>query len=298
MTTDNDPQLTPEEQAALASFAQKVRQDPHLASLGDDKLVQFMMARKFEEARAYELLLNSLKWRRDRGIGWYLPINRSIANELKTKKVLIPPLSRDKEGSQVVYYRPGLGKKHATKPEDFCLSVFYLLQRYVRDPSIQRKGFLFICDLRGTKLMQVDRKLVKSILDMLSNKFPARLKKVLLLEPPGFFNVAFRIIRPLIPAKYLEKIATAHLPDLQVYVDADKLLPDFGGRLQFDPIGFVDQLLVEEQQMQVQQLQHMEQTHQETIHQQQVPNTPQNAAIKSDSTLSNPAAMREGMASS
>jgi tyrosine-protein phosphatase non-receptor type 9 len=152
------------------------------------------------------------------------------------------------------------------------LSVFYLLQACIRDPLTQRRGFLFICDLRSTKLLQVDRKLVKCIMgmflshssafsctysfsflsfsDMLSNKFPARLKKVLLLEPPTFFNIAFRIIRPLIPAKYMEKLATAHLPDLQAYVDADKLLPDYGGTLQFDHNTFVDQLSLEEQKFQ------------------------------------------------
>ena len=66
---------------------------------------------------------------------------------------------------QVVYYRPGLAKK-GTRSEEFCLSVFYLLQCCIRDPLTQRKGFLFICDLRGTKLLQVDRKLVKSIVGM------------------------------------------------------------------------------------------------------------------------------------
>jgi len=243
----DDLQLTPEEHAAVTAFGQRVRKDPRLPSLSDDMLVPFMMARKFDEDRAYELLKNSLKWRDDRDIGLFLPMNPAIVSELKTKKILIPPQSRDKEGSQVVYYRPGLARKHGTKSEDFCLSVFFLLQKCIRDPLTQRRGFLFICDLRGTKLLQVDRKLVKSTVDMLSNKFPARLKKVLLLEPPSFFNIAFRIIRPLIPSKYMEKLAPARLAELQDYVDACKLLPDYGGTLPFDQSTYVDELWAEEQ---------------------------------------------------
>jgi hypothetical protein len=84
--------------------------------------------------------------------------------------------------------------------------------------------------------------------DMLSNKFPARLKKVLLLEPPSFFNWAFRIIRPLIPGKYLDKLATAKLHDLQSYVDPDRLLVDYGGMLTFDASLYIDSLWSEEQQ--------------------------------------------------
>lgn len=87
---------------------------------------------------------------------------------------------------------------------------------------------------------------------MLSNKFPARLKKVLLLEPPSFFSVAFRIIRPLIPAKYLDKVATAKMQDLASYVDSSKLLPEYGGSLSFDAISYLDQLYAEDQQQQVQ----------------------------------------------
>jgi len=87
---------------------------------------------------------------------------------------------------------------------------------------------------------------------MLSNKFPARLKKVLLLEPPSFFSVAFRIVRPLIPAKYLDKVATAKMQDLTSYVDSNKLLPDYGGSLSFDPISHLDQIYAEENQQQVQ----------------------------------------------
>lgn len=90
---------------------------------------------------------------------------------------------------------------------------------------------------------------------MLSNKFPARLKKVVLLEPPSFFNWAFRIIRPLIPGKYLEKLGTGRCSDLLSYVDVDKLLLEFGGTLMFDANAYIDALAVEEQQQlsQVQQ---------------------------------------------
>jgi len=95
-------------------------------------------------------------------------------------------------------------------------------------------------------MSQVDRKLVKAMLDMLSNKFPARLKRIILLEPPGFFNFAFRIIRPLIPQKYLEKIAVARFGELPNLIDRNLLLIDFGGTLQFDPISFIDSLWLEE----------------------------------------------------
>lgn len=56
---NTDLQLTPDEQAAVTALRQRVRQDPNFDAVTDDMLVQFMMARKFEEDRAYELMQNS-----------------------------------------------------------------------------------------------------------------------------------------------------------------------------------------------------------------------------------------------
>lgn len=138
---------------------------------------------------------------------------------------------------------------------------------------------------------------------MLSNKFPARLKKVLLLEPPSFFNLAFRIIRPLIPSKYMEKLAPAKLPELQAYVDADKLLPDFGGTLPFDQNAFVDSLYNEEMQqnMQIQQNQ-MQQKQQQQMQQVQPTTTPQSKLEEARPAKQGPASsvasvLDEGVAS-
>ena len=60
MEEQNNVQLTPEEQTAVDGFTQSVRQDPNLICVSDEMLVQCMMARKFEGARAHELLLNSM----------------------------------------------------------------------------------------------------------------------------------------------------------------------------------------------------------------------------------------------
>jgi tyrosine-protein phosphatase non-receptor type 9 len=240
--------LTHEEQAAVATLREIIVNDGNLAPMiTEEMVVQALMARKFEVPRALDLLTNSVKWRREHGIGLFLPLTQSIVKELKTKKIIIPPQSRDKEDSQVVYYKPGLSRKYPVSPNDFCLSVYYLLQRFVRDPLTQRKGFLFICDLRDTKVSQVDRKLVRAILEMLSNKFPARLKKIILLEPPSFFNFAFRIIRPLIPSKYLDKLAVARIGELPGIVDTRLLLLEFGGTLMFDASAFIDSLWATEQ---------------------------------------------------
>jgi len=250
MTQDQqDLDLSEDELSRVSSLYERILQDQELSEyINEQMVVQALMARKFEEPRAFELLTNSVKWRKEHGIKLFLPLSEEIATELKTEKVVIPPLSRDKEGSQVVYYKPGLSKQYPVSPQTFCLSAYYLLQLSIRDQLTQRRGFLFICDLRGTKLSQVDRKLVRAILGMLSNKFPARLKKVLLLEPPSFFNFAFRILRPVIPSKYLEKIATAKLDDLPGYIDTDRLLVDFGGTLQFDPGEYIDSLFRQQQE--------------------------------------------------
>jgi len=215
----------------------------------EQMIIQFLMARKFEVDRAMTLLYSHLQWKATNNIvGDNVPLTPSILRELESGRVIVPPLSRDLAGAQVIFFKPALlTASTASNPTDFCVAIYYMLQRCIADLRTQRLGFLFVCDLRGTKMTQVDTKPIRAILDMLQNKFPGRLRKVLLLEPPKFFRMAFRLVKPFISQKYLDKMTVMELRDITKYVSPSALPAEYGGSMPFDQRACIAQLQMENQ---------------------------------------------------
>jgi len=246
-------QLSAEEQHSLQEMKKRVQAETDFKEfVTEQMMIEFLMARKFEVERALVLLRSHMAWRRENGIlnRDNLRLDPVIIKEIESAKLLTDTSSRDAEGAQIVYFRPSLmsTKQTAnTSTQDFCRAVFFLLQRCITDPITQRQGFLFICDLRGTSMTSVDYRLIKAVINMLQNRFPGRLKRVLLLEPPRFFKMAFKMIKPLIAEKYLEKMSIVSLPEILQHAPASNLFKEYGGELEYDHSKFLELVKAEEQ---------------------------------------------------
>jgi len=246
-------ELTAEEQQSLQEMKKCVQAEPEFKEfVTEQMMIEFLMARKFEPERALVLLRSHMAWRRENGIlnRDNLRLDPIIISEIQSAKLLTDTSSRDAEGAQIVYFRPSLmsAKQTAnTTTQDFCRAVFFLLQRCIADPTTQRQGFLFICDLRGTSMTSVDYRLIKAVINMLQNRFPGRLKRVLLLEPPRFFKMAFKMIKPLIAEKYLQKMSIVTLPEILEHAPAANLFKEYGGELEYDHSKFLELVKAEEQ---------------------------------------------------
>eukprot|EP01111_Echinosteliopsis_oligospora_P011700 TRINITY_DN3921_c0_g1_i1.p1 TRINITY_DN3921_c0_g1~~TRINITY_DN3921_c0_g1_i1.p1 ORF type:complete len:386 (-),score=101.63 TRINITY_DN3921_c0_g1_i1:75-1232(-) len=246
-------ELSEEEKYALEEMKQRVQAEPEFKEfVTEQMMVEFLMARKFEVERALVLLRSHMAWRRENGIlnRDNLRLDPVITQEIESAKLLTDTSSRDSEGAQIVYFRPCLMSAHKTQNTstvDFCRAVFFLLQRCITDPLTQRQGFLFICDLRGTSMTNVDYRLIKAVINMLQNRFPGRLKRVLLLEPPRFFKMAFKMIKPLIAEKYLQKMSIVTMPEILDHAPASGLLKEYGGQVDYDHVKFLEMIKSEEQ---------------------------------------------------
>jgi len=245
--------LTDEEMQSLEEMKRRVQEEPDFKEfVTEPMMIEFLMARKFEVDRALVLLRSHMNWRRENGIlnRDNLRLDPVILHEIESGKLLTDTSSRDGEGAQIVYFRPSLMSKtsETTTTQDFCRAVFFLLQRCISDPITQRQGFLFICDLRGTKMTSVDYRLIRAVIDMLQNRFPGRLKRVLLLEPPRFFKMAFKMIKPLIAEKYLQKMCIVTMPEILDHAPASGVLKEYGGDVDYDHSRFIEAVRSEEKE--------------------------------------------------
>lgn len=247
-------ELSAEETRALEDMKVRVQAEPDFKDfVTEPMMIEFLMARKFEVDRALVLLRSHMSWRRENGIlnRDNLRLDPVIIHEIESAKLLTDTSSRDAEGAQIVYFRPSLmssAKTQTTSTQDFCRAVFFLLQRCISDPLTQRQGFLFICDLTGTKMTNVNYTLIRATIEMLQNRFPGRLKKVLLLEPPRFFKMAFKMIKPLIAEKYLQKMCIVTMPEILDHAPASGVMKEYGGLVDYDHNRFVELIKSEEQE--------------------------------------------------
>lgn len=242
--------LSPEEIQALNVMRQEMQQSGY--NLPDAKLVQALMARKFEVDRAVSLLKNQLTWKQEHVND--LVLDEKLVKELRTCKVLTPPNSRDRIGAQVVYFSPRFHHPHESTPYDVFRMAYYLIDRLVEDITTQRFGFLIIVDLRGAGWRNFDSKLPQVFVRNMQNRFPGRLHLILILHPPKIFKLMYSMVKPFVPEKYLCKINVVELQHLPTYIDPSNLLQEYGGTLPFNPSSFIDTLISEAQQKPLQQL--------------------------------------------
>jgi len=261
--------LSPEEINALNIMRQQMQNNGF--NLPDERLVQALMARKFEVDRAVLLLKNQLEWKQAHASD--LILDEKIMKELRTCKVLAPPNSRDKTGAQIIYFCPRFHQPHESTPYDVFRMVYYLIDHLVEDITTQRSGFMIIVDLRGAAWRNFESKLPQVFVKNMQNRFPGRLHLILILHPPKIFRVMYSMVKPFVPDKYLAKIQVVDLANLPQYVDPNNLLQDYGGSLAFDQSSFINMLVTQEQYKQQSQLQlqqqQMQQAYQEV--QQQKP---------------------------
>jgi len=235
--------LNPHEIQALDVMRQRALQEG--INVPDEKLVESLMARKFEVDRAILLLKNQLEWQWEHASE--LVLDDIILKEMATCKVMTPN-ARGKAGAQIIYFIPRFYDPRESNPLSVFRMTYYMINRLVSDIQTQRNGFLIIVDLMGTGWRNCDLKLPGMFVKMMQNRFSGRLHLVLILYPPKLFRMMFGMVRPFIPEKYLCKIRVVTPTELFQYVDPSNLLPDYGGTMAFNQNDYINMIMAENQQ--------------------------------------------------
>jgi len=70
--------------------------------------------------------------------------------------------------------------------------------------------------------------------DTLQNRFPARVGLFLIVDPPSWFGLIWRLIRPMMSAKFASKVHLPYSSDLDQWIDKDNLPLELGGKVDFN----------------------------------------------------------------
>lgn len=199
-------------------------------------LVQFLRARQHNASEAFNMITNSLRWRKSVDIEIYL--------KNPTHTVAVPPtcfpmfiISTPQSCKQPIVY--GLIRLLDRKAERIPFQnalISFLESGYYGDTYVLDE-MIIILDFRGWSIRKnAPYRLVKDGIQILQDYYPERLGRVFLVNYPTSIRAAYTVVSPVIDAGAKEKIVW--IPDedpsvtLRKYL-APKAIPSFlGGDLQ------------------------------------------------------------------
>ncbi|KAL1453924.1 hypothetical protein WDU94_010226 [Cyamophila willieti] len=193
--------------------------------------VKFLIARKFDVARAVSLFEQNEAIRRTEGLITFDPTKEPLKSELKTGKFTILP-SRDSSGAAIAVFTARCHQTQTSTHQTTLQGILYQLDGALEDLDTQRCGLVFIYDMTESKYSNFDYDLSQKILTLLKGGYPAKLKKVLIVTAPLWFKAPFKILRLFVREKLRDRVYTVSLPQLSVHIPREALPISLGGTVE------------------------------------------------------------------
>lgn len=232
--------------------------------------LKFLMARKFDVRRSLELYQSHENIRIREGLVKFDPLNQPLKGELETGKftilvsvllLLFPgscgnllagffcfpsfPLqpARDKNGCTIALFSAGKHLPSDTSHQTTLQGVAYQLDVALDDFDTQRAGIVFIYNMSGAKYAHFDYELSQKILSLLKGAYPARLKKVLIVNAPIWFKAPFRVLQLFIREKLRDRVHIISQTTLAHHVPIEAIPEDLSGMLKIDHKNWLEHCL-------------------------------------------------------
>jgi len=201
--------------------------------------------RKMDIHRVIKMLKSHIKWRMEQGyerIPKWDDLDKDLLGDNFSYFI---PGTRSKEGCSILYANlsrmvPGdHGKDFVRNIMDImiwnnCIGTFY------ENLDFHRNGLIFICDLEGFGLRNLDFNLQRKINSAMIDNFPMRINKVLLVNPPSILETVLAGIRLFMKKKIMDRIQIIHREDVLEYIDAEQLSSEYGGDIEYSSTHFIN----------------------------------------------------------
>mmetsp|Transcript_11275 Transcript_11275/g.18420 ORF Transcript_11275/g.18420 Transcript_11275/m.18420 type:complete len:275 (-) Transcript_11275:92-916(-) len=199
---------TEEEKAKYEAFRTALDDiTPHQKAWADEAcLYRYLRARSFDLTKAEAMIRETLKWREEshpESIKF-----QDIAHEVETGKVYFR--GSDKVGHPILIMRPV--KQNTSERAGQMKLLVYMLEECIRHMGPGIEKLVLITDFKGYSMRNApDMGTSRETLHILSNHYPERLLKSFSVDPPWYFWVFFKLIKPFIDPVTLEKVV--FIPD-------------------------------------------------------------------------------------
>lgn len=199
----------------------------------DAFLLPFLRSRKFNVNRAFKLVQNYWKFRKEhRHI--FDTSNSQRVKELILRNILGFLPHRDRNGSVVAVFKVGEWNPELDAYEEMFRSISAILIHSIQFPATQVCGYRVIFDARNLSWQQMKMCTPTNILLLIHSTqhcFPARYKGFHFLSENKLFNLLWAIIYPLLTKKLKKRIMLhgSNLAPLLDYIHPSVLPTEYGG---------------------------------------------------------------------
>jgi hypothetical protein len=229
--------LDSDQKAALEEMKKRCKEDRKLTKeYPEHMLLRFLYARKFNVDRALAIFKNYTSW--------YASIDSdalSIATvrRMMEKEIMMLPGGVDREGRALLIMQPGFYFPSSMPVPELIASVVYTLEVAIESHYTQVHGFTFVADLHNWGWSNFAVHYASSFFDTLQNRFPARCGCFVMLDAPYWFNMIWALIRPMMSAKFANRVHFVSKKDLSKLIDEEQLPEFLGGKYSFSQKQFI-----------------------------------------------------------
>ncbi|KAK4467628.1 hypothetical protein MN116_008571 [Schistosoma mekongi] len=217
----------------IQAFITKVKSLPGGTSIQQDEAEKaahlYLRARKRDVERAIELYKANKRMRYTENVDSIDPLEDGVRRELLSGKfTVLPTLPDDEMDATIAIFTAYRHWPPLTTHRDTLKGVLYQLDAAMLDEQSQRKGLVVLYDMRDTKYSNFDYHLCIKLLNLFKGVYPARLRKVIIIEPPLWFRAPFNVLRLFVREKMRDRIYSVGYDELSVHLPNSTLKRLFG----------------------------------------------------------------------
>eukprot|EP00188_Purpureofilum_apyrenoidigerum_P000497 Plantae.Rhodophyta-Purpureofilum_apyrenoidigerum.ctg12151.p1 GENE.Plantae.Rhodophyta-Purpureofilum_apyrenoidigerum.ctg12151~~Plantae.Rhodophyta-Purpureofilum_apyrenoidigerum.ctg12151.p1 ORF type:complete len:296 (-),score=69.50 Plantae.Rhodophyta-Purpureofilum_apyrenoidigerum.ctg12151:266-1153(-) len=208
--------------------------------LDDACLARYIRARKMDVDKAFAMIQDTLKWRKEFDVVGLLQSDLNLVKSESTTGKMYAG-GHDKSGRPILYMKP---RNQNTKDTTANIQhLVYSLERTCANAVSPQEKMVLILDFKGYGLRNAPSvKVMKETLHILQNHYPERLGLAICVEAPALFFGFYKVITPFIDpvtakkVQFLERTkqfaeGTKALATMKEFFDLDQVEAEYGGNI-------------------------------------------------------------------
>lgn len=192
----------------------------------DELCRRFIRQKKLNLDDAFEMAKNALIWRKKFEVN---DITEANLPQVYFDFGAMFPLGQDKYGSQLIYHRVKLHRKHERMSLQNRRFLVFWVEKLLYEFNHVRLSF--VLDLGESGYGNMDMELIGFLISLFKEYYPWALGFIMVYDMPWLFNTAWKVIKSWLPAEGVDRIKFVDRNTITEHISPENLPEYMGGKL-------------------------------------------------------------------